>query len=286
MRFSLLLGVLFFAPLTLAQNTSHIPKKLICGKATSSGIGWKYCLHEYPNSSRKVLYYLHGILGSEHDWKNHELERGIVRRWIERGLKPPIVVSMSMGPVWLLTEKNKSKHSGGYEVFHQEILPTLKNKLGFKSEEDWLMGVSMGGFNASQLYFKNPSLFKKTALICPAMTTVDPYVNKQGFDDYIYRTGAIPFLVWLSQLITKEHIPDALDWPKHSPIDLGTKYFSRDSKPLYVSNGTRDEFGFHEGDIRLTRIAYERGVPITSHFFTGKGHCYVDSKPIADFFYR
>jgi len=261
----------------------------VCAVGQASGLkghaGWKFCAYRYTNSSRNVLYYFHGIGGNERDWKNHELEKSIVRRWESLGLRPPIVVSVSLGPIWLLTEKGQSTNSGNYEFFRDQIIPEISRRVfAFKPKENWLLGVSMGGFNAAQFYFKNPEFFTRAALICGAMTQVSPFSSPYTVNAYILRTKAWPVLIWGALAIMKSYLPDSAAWLRHSPIELARQKFSRKSLPLFVSNSTADEFGFHEGNIDLARWARERGVDVKSEFYPGGGHCQVDPRPIADFF--
>lgn len=257
----------------------------VCGVGRTTGRAWKFCAYEYPNSSRRVLYHFHGIFGSERDWRKSALEQSIVARWIQRGEKPPIVVSISYGPIWLLTEKNRASASGLYEHFWREVQPDIERRiLGFKAEENWILGFSMGGFNAAQIYFKNPGFYSRAAIVCAAATVVAPFASPYTVQNYIRRTGANPALVKVALEVMNAHAPDPADWYRHSPIELARANLSPLSKPLYVADGTSDEFGFHEAAIDLARWARERGTRSRSDFFPGGGHCWVNGPKIADFF--
>jgi S-formylglutathione hydrolase FrmB len=265
-----------------------VPLQVVCGvKKSVSGRQWKYCAHVYANSSRKVMYYFHGMNGNERSWRLEGFERKILKRWVEKGEQPPIVVSVSFGPTWLMVEKNSSKLSGIYEIFMNEIVPTIQNQvLRIQAEENWLMGVSMGGFNASQVYFKNPGFFTRAAIVCAAMTIVSPFDGKDKIHEYRERTHAKDLWVTAAMNISKDYLPTKEDWLRESPITQAISHFSPQSTPLYISNGTSDGFGFHEGDIIFGWIAKFKGAPIEQNFYAKKGHCEVDPLPIADYLAR
>ena len=79
-------------------------------------------------------------------------------------------------------------------------------------------------------------------------------------------------------------MPTREEWNKNSPLELSAQFFSPQSAPVFLANGTGDKFGFHEGDMLMARMAYAKGVPVTSHFYKGREHCGVEPNPIADFF--
>lgn len=229
-----------------------------------------------------MVYYFHGINGDEREWERNS-SKTMLARWSETQMAPPIVVSISFGKSWFLAEKNSSKWSGLYETVSLKVLPHIQNQLlGIVPQEHILFGLSMGGLNGSQLYFKLPFLFSRAALICPAMATVSPHAPKSEVDDYIQRTGADRWYVLLALALSRSHFPTEADWQKHSPVKLAHTFLTPLSPPIYMSNGLNDEFGFHEGNLAFVDIAQKNGAAITSKFQNG-GHCHVDLKPIADF---
>jgi len=146
------------------------------------------------------------------------------------------------------------------------------------------MGESMGGFNASQLYFRNQSMFTKAALICGAMATVSPHASDAEVDAYIERTGASPLQVFIALSLARSYFPTEADWQKHSPVNLASQFLTPDSIPIYMSNGLKDKFGFHEGNLAFVQIALNLGSNISYDFAPNAGHCGADTTPIADFF--
>lgn len=254
-----------------------------CSQESSQNRNWSYCIYKYPGHSQKVVYYFHGLTGNERDWEKYT-EKDMLQRWTQTHQAPPIVVSVSFGKVWFLAEQNSSTSSGLFEVFRDHSWPLLQNKLApLNPHEHILLGYSMGGLNASQLYFKIPHVFSRAAIICGAMATVSPHASDEAVTEYILRTGAKRMHVVAALQISKHYFPTEDDWQKHSPLSLAQASLRPESAPIYVSNGLADEFGFHEGNKVFVDLAVTKNTPISADFFPGGGHCHVNQSLIADF---
>lgn len=255
---------------------------------------WQACSYIYPNSGGKVLYYFNGLFGSRLTWRDSQFEKDLIKHWIDSGEKPPIVITISFSPpllhklIWFMVEKNNSRLSGKYEVVTQTILPSVQEKLikptKVTIEENYLMGVSMGAFNATQLYFKFEGFFSKAALICTPASIVTPFDGEYMIERFIARNQADKKLVNFANGVAKDYMYNSAEWDKHSPISLAFRHLSPASIPVYVANGTGDDFGFDEGDILFARIAKANGAPVTARFYKNREHCQVEPKPIVDFF--
>lgn len=277
-----ILGMIFLVIGLGAQAQAGPPehRSSRCDSVNLDQRSWNYCIYRYPNSSNTVAYFFHGLMADEREWQNYE--KVVLKRWNDTQKRPPTVVSVSFGSAWFLAEKNASSNSGLFEYFTETALPYLQRQLGFTSEENILFGLSMGGFNAAQLYFKLPGFFSRAALICPAMATVSPHASSAEVKEYIRRTGAQSWRVHIALNLAKSYFPTETDWQRHSPIKMA-EVLSPLSPPIYMSNGLKDEYGFHEGNLAFLQIAQDLGAPIESTFRPQGGHCHVDSLPIADF---
>jgi pimeloyl-ACP methyl ester carboxylesterase len=266
-------------------TTQRLPRNPFaqCGSEKTEKQKWSYCIYRYNNHSQKVVYYFHGLLGDERDWERRS-EKEMLAYWKSTGQQSPIIVSISFGKSWFLAEKNSSSKSGLYEIFSQKILPQIQNQfLAIIPEQNILLGFSMGGFNASQLYFKMPHVFSRAALICGAMATVSPHASRKEVEQYIQRTNAQSWRVLVALGLSRTYFPTENDWQKHSPVALAQQYLGPRSSPLYVSNGLEDEFGFHEGNLAFVDLAAKNGADVLSDFYPQGGHCDVDQTPIAEF---
>lgn len=245
---------LFFSGGAFAKD---MDVKVQCGQDQQAGHWWNYCEYQVPGSTSKdVLYYFHGIGGSEYEWQNFPFYDKTYSLW---GTSAPTVVTISYGSAWLLAEQNGSSYSGLYEHFIKTALPYLETQLQLSPERRLLMGLSMGGFNASQVYLKNPELFSKVALACPAITTVSPYASQEDIDAYQQRTGALTPYVTRALGLSSTYFPDEPSWEKSAPVQQAQRRTNPQFPPLFVSGGMQDQYGFQEGGKAFVDAAVANG---------------------------
>lgn len=268
-----------------AKGTDPINKAgTNCATVTGSGGApdWKYCMHRYTNSSDDLLIYFHGNGGNEHDWEDGVFENTMRETWKIAGIQPPIVVSISFGDTWLLAEQNTSPMSGLFDYFLGAVMPVINDKLKDANiDKTYLMGVSMGGFNAAQLYLKVPNLFSRVALVCPAMATITPYASSTEINQYINTTKADPAKVAQVIQLGQAFFPTVSDWNKHSPNILAAQKLNGSFPPLYVSNGAADPYGFTYANKLFAEKAQQMGAQVKWNFYAGGGHCSVNGEDLA-----
>lgn len=256
-----------------------------CGNAQTEDRAYSWCIHNDPQSTNPhVLYYLHGLGGSEKNWKNLNAYQQLRGEWKRQGYPLPTVVSVSFGKAWLLTQVPRGDRKGLYDLFIQNILPELEKSLPRPFSKRFLMGESMGGFNSSQLLLKNGSLFTRVALLCPAIPTLSPYASEKEVDEFLQRNQPYvdPYLVGWMRAWGQQEFPTAQDWNQHDPIALSSR-LTPQSPRLYVSCGKRDEFGFFEGSDLFARNAFEQNVRVRWVPLPGE-HCVIDPVSVAHFF--
>lgn len=142
----------------LSPNNS----KPLCGQVDSS-VPWKYCFSAGAGkNARRLILQFHGGGESENTWFNSEGIGDQVRRsWRSSGVDEPSVVSISFGPMWLLSRKSSLPQSGLYEVFVNEVVPYIEKQLmNGHIVERAIIGHSMGGFNAGTFGLESITVFK------------------------------------------------------------------------------------------------------------------------------
>ncbi len=243
---------------------------------------WAHCKISTEGSANPdVLYYLHGAGGSEKKWMTHF--KPIRDAWKKLDLQPPIVISISFGPVWALTEKNGSPASGLFTYLVNTVMPYIENELGGVYGRRILMGESMGGFNVTQLIMRSGYRFSQAAILCPAITAFSPYSPKKAIEAYQKRTGAT--LASIAKILTFQKIfySTQESWFAGSPLHIGKVLFGPLTPPLYISGASADEYGFLEGSTLLAQLARTQGVPNVQFEVVEGDHCTYNPTVIAKF---
>ena len=245
---------------------------------------WNYCVYTTKNSkSPDVIYYFHGLGGSENTWgDDHFYPAQLRKRWAEKNFEIPTVVGISLGKQWLLVEKNESKLSGLYEAMVGLMIPAVEKALGKEPKHRFIVGESMGGFNGAQLALKaGKKMFTRAALLCPPMVTISPFSTDEEIEAFIKATKANPDKVKSIVLMSKMMMPTANDWDANNPVKLAEN-IGANTPDLYVSCGMSDDYGFFPGTEKFAEIA-KKGQPGVQWRPLWGSHCAVDIDSLADF---
>lgn len=274
----------FFLFLLVLTTSSAFGSLHECGSGLKENVTYKWCIDKSSDSS-DVLYYLHGGSGSEQSWSQAEDNLLIQKEWSKARLSAPTVITISFGQEWILSEIAHSTQGALYPIFVNQIMPELEQKINFSKGNRFLKGESMGGFNATQLLFKNPKLFARAALLCPGISTVGPYSSDLEVNSLIERNKTFINKEYVQNLIkwAKWEFPTLDSWNQHDPLQL-VKKISSSYPEIYISCGNSDEYGFFEGSEKFVKLAQERSAKIQWHTLKG-GHCVYDVKSVADFFF-
>ncbi|MFV8259055.1 alpha/beta hydrolase-fold protein [Bdellovibrio bacteriovorus] len=236
--------------------------RFICDSEELQGVRFKYCYRD-PDSANNndIVYFFHGLNGSEKTWHRQFLGTRTIQDWWElRGYRPRII-SVSFGPQWLLVN---NKRYPLLPAFTRVIMPFVEKKVGgLKGGQRHIIGQSMGGFNAAEISLKNPGMFSKVALLCPALATISPFASDREIDAYIRRTGALRCQVEKMQRISQSVFVDKKDWDNHDPLRLISRYPKGKKPRFYVSIGRNDGYGFQEGS-----AAFIKGAQAFSFLFS------------------
>lgn len=242
-----------------------------CESEKVQGVGFSYC---YRNSdatnSNDIVYFLHGLNGSEKTWFTQYFGTLMVQKWWKVQNYKPRIVGVSFGPEWLLVNTRKLPL---LPFFTHTVMPHLEKKMGgLRGGKRHIIGQSMGGFNGVQLALRYPKLFARVALLCPAITTVGPYASPDQIQDYIDRTGASRRLVKKMLNISRNVFSNTQEWDNHDPLIILKNYQSPKKVHLFLSIGVWDGYGFQEGAAELYELAKGRSFFAKWRPVPG-GHC-------------
>lgn len=243
--------------------------------------GFTYCVTADKDKSDTYVYMLHGLGQSAKTWGTPLLTGALLEeQWAE---KAPTVINVSFGPTWLLAQKNGQKDSGLLEVFVGGVLPAIEKKHGVPKHRR-LLGESMGAFNALQLALKQGKLFERVAVICPPVVTPSPY-DADAIEKFIKETKANALLVKGAIALVRNFYETKDDYAKASPLALIETVDPKELPELYVSCGSKDDYGFFPGTKQFVKQAKERKIGVQWHPLLGT-HCAMDAVSTAEFLTR
>jgi len=257
--------------------------KTDCSSDVSEGVSWSYCISKSPGSKNPdFLYFFHGIYNSEYAWQADSDE--VQAHWAKEKQDAPTVISISFGSVWFLAPKEALKEYQGYmETFIHSIIPRMENKLGGLKGRRLLAGMSMGGFNAAELFLWFPKEFDRVALVCPALAMISPFASDQEYQAYIKRTGASSQYVSFARRTAKATFRDDASWKTVDPFNIISAALGSTLPKLYVSIGEEDEFGFFEGAQAFAELVRAKGTQGVEWYPMKGGHCQYDTSAFANF---
>lgn len=240
-----------------------------------------YTVYRAENGvSDDVIYHLHGRNLDASVWNDDTYFTSQLQAyWQASSIKPPTVVVVSYGAVWLMTPKNSQAESGLLDDFIAR-LPEIESKVG-KPGRRLLLGESMGGLNVLILGLNRPEMFSKIASLCPGVYLDSPFSDLSAMRAAVKRTGADPKIIYGVTQLAKSYVSNNEEWNAINPISL-IERANQNSPELYLSCGLYDNYGNFEGTEALANLAVKRGVNTTWHPIYG-GHCAVDVASLADF---
>ncbi len=273
--------------LTVLSHLMAVPAMAMhfCDRArTLAGVEYKWCVdtEDKRGDNRQLIYFLHGAGGNENVWGNSPGYRRAQAIWASQpGKAVPVVISISFGQLWLLTDVPRDNNRTLHATLVQEVIPTIEAKYQIQNPTRSLIGESMGGFNATQLLMKDAGMFEKVALVCPALPTIGPYSIEQDVTAYIGRHKPYVRVDWIRNImaLTRHEFPTEPDWKAHDPFTLINKLSFKASK-IFVSCTRQDEHGFYEGSELFAREAQKRGIYAQWVPINQGGHCYQTEESI------
>ena len=239
-----------------------------------SPIPWRYCVHRSPGStSRDLLVHFHGRRGTERWWNDATYYTAeLYEHWASAGHQPPTVVSISFGPLWLLTGDIAAAFDDVFERARDEAATWA----GHDFDRTLLVGESMGGYNAL-IAGLDGDRFDRVAALCPPLSTRSPF--GRGAFDRVRESS--PREAFMLLAFSRAFFEDDADWRTTDPlarITAGDPF----EPNLHLSCGTEDPWGCEAGGQYIADILESRGQS-PQWLLLPEGHCAIDSKRLAAF---
>lgn len=261
------LAVLVFSALSLFFFQHTCASMITPSNCGSSYVGWQsynWCIHNNGTTdSGTALYYFHGNGGSEKSWQTPEHEQ-LAQLWSKHKEKPAAVISVSFGKSWFL---NPNLQDG----LIRKVIPNIESQLGFPVRRRFLLGESMGGFNAAVVAGINNRTFDKIAILCPAVYNINPYTSSTEINKFIAAQPAgvnTGFIVkWLDK--QRDSFRNGAEFAKYDPITS----VKQSSAPLFIMGDEADSLGVYEGAKLMAANARAKGINLSWWSIPQGEHC-------------
>lgn len=258
------------APPPTAEEKSS---RIVCGSVPLTKRPLDYCYQDRANQGSraepKVIYYFHGLGGSENEIFESHLAFILDGLASQLGAEMPIIVGLSLGAGGVM----------GYEANDVALIGLAQIERRFapgKSPRRFVMGASMGGHNSLRLASVGSSRFVGLAGLCPAMATFNAHDSTQ-VASYVARHRENLDIEFFNRALAvyKRELPTAEAWEDNNPFNsLPRGAF--DGLPIFLSVGTEDTLGFYEGVREFdARGDLRPGMSVETREVPG-GHCAFD----------
>ena len=242
---------------TTATARMLVRQSVPASSDNAAGVASVYLPREYDGSQTRypVLVLLHGLGGSEEDWRQVGAIEARLDRAIASGVLPPLIAVMPEGKngYWVDWPEVGGRQNGatgrgkpdGQRRFGSLVDPLVTQWADKQFRTNGvraIAGVSMGGFGALSVALRNPSMWSAALSFSGALFTAAP-------------TGKLVY--WaafgtpgLSQI----------GFPLQNPLHLA-RFGQADTLPIWLDCGEDDAPKFTRGLHRLAEVLRKRGAP-------------------------
>ncbi|MBL7544158.1 MAG: hypothetical protein JNL11_10090 [Bdellovibrionaceae bacterium] len=287
---SVLLVVAYFGihfvlktPLGRQKVTEFIPSRKECGSFSDLG-GLRYCIHSPADGKTNgdIAYALHGKDQNEMIWNFEYLYGAMVQKyWQQNAIIPPTIVTLSFGPVWVLTPKGEKQFSGLMDLVIEKIIPRIESMVGAPKHRI-LFGASMGGMNSLATGLTHGRLFSKIASVCPVMYKETPYSSLSELYSFMQTSGAELINILRAIVLSRNFFASEKEWDRFAPLRLIERNDVKYESQFYISGALYDEWGIYDATETFIERAKSRNLSIEWHPQFGD-HCMVDIQSLAQF---
>lgn len=207
-----------------------------------------------------IIFYLHGFNRTEEEWAENNGFGSKYYAVLKNNPDLPdySVVAISFSSAFMFLEDAPEPYSDDIEtIMIKEIIPYFKTKLDVSSEKTYLIGHSLGGYNALSLSMRNPDIFPVVCCISPYTAPFSPW------DDDFEKTGKklkmSPNQIFLLKSMLTNAFGSKEKWNEYNPFYL---LENNDKFPFIVmSSATEDLPGFNWSVNLFAQKLTEKGIP-------------------------
>ena len=242
-------------PKTGSKEVIHVCEK----REKFLDIKYSYC-YDSSNDSQDMIVYMHGAFSSAKAWTKPAFFSTKKFLEVKIGMKKqPKALTISFGRSWMLTNQTERDKRPKYATIENfmKVLGHLERK-HFRPKRRFLVGISMGGHNALQLYLHKPKMWDRAVIVNPLQTECHPFDRL----DVKCMWGNTTKQSTLSHVMVRANYESRALYDANSPAGAGAQFASSEHPPLQLHIAENDEFKFTEGGIAIFKALLGRGVPI------------------------
>jgi S-formylglutathione hydrolase FrmB len=224
-----------------------------------------------------VLYFLHGMNGSENEFERRGVAAAINKLRDSGKIGEMIIVSPNGKNSFYLNAKNGEQYE---DAIIKDLIPYIEKTYRAAGTRDTraIQGISMGGFGALVLAFKHPELFSSVTAHCAAM-----------FAELPNATGTDRRSQFMAQLVGSifGNPPDNEFFHANNPMDLAetrAAMIKKSGMKIYFDVGDQDRYGFTQPNKDFDERMTKAGLEHEFHVFPG-GHGWEYMISVADHSY-
>ena len=254
------------APVVQPAPSSRVEYSTL--NSASLGRELKYAI-QYPpsyNSDAKrrypVLYFLHGMNGSEQEFERRGVADAVNRLRDGGKVGELIIVAPDGGNSFYLNAKNGVRYE---DAIVKDLIPHIEKTYRAIGKPDGraIQGISMGGFGALLIAFKHPEMFSSVTTHSAAL-----------FEELPDTSGSNRRAQFLARMIGNlfGDPPDEAFFQANNPINLAETHnaaIKKSGLKIYFDVGDQDRYGFQGSNKLLDERLTKAGVPHEYHMFPG-----------------
>jgi enterochelin esterase-like enzyme len=221
----------------------------------------------YQSDSKKrypVLYFLHGMHGSETDFERRGIAQAVIKMREDKKIGDFIIVSPKGENSFYINSKNGVRYE---DAIIKDLIPHIDKTYRTLPVREGraIQGISMGGFGSLLIAFKHPQIFSSVTAHCAAIFPDLPQVNGENRRSQFIR-GLIGNIFG--------DPPDEKFFKDNNPIYIAEQQAAairKNGLKIYFDVGEQDRYGLQEGNKTLSDRLTKAAVPHEFHVFPG-GH--------------
>jgi len=225
-----------------------------------------YLPPSYQTSERTypVVFFLHGANENEKRWSTRGRTDIMLDRMVESGEIGEFIVAIPFGGNSFYT--NSISGERWEDMITDEFIPMIESTTRAEGRREGraVSGISMGGYGALKLAFKNPEFFGSVSAHSPML--IDDFATAAAQLGNARKRAGLFYELFDNIFGVSDSL---VYWEANNPLRVARETDGLDELKIYFDCGTEDEYGFNIGVTQLSRILKARGIDHEFHLFPG-----------------